>query len=200
MRPTYVSPLNAIPLSAADSSLQSDVIDAITTTADGQGSRLHVSFGYYSFDVGVSADYKILTVTMRNPSNNTTGPFELAAMHINPTNIPSTVAYIGRLEWLSYANNEMVTLVVPYDVAEGVFFGLYHEWTVDTNGVKKANAPVNGVFQDVKYAADGSTTAVFTAEDYTYTFTFSGTEGSFVLSDAKGDESQENKFAVTFKL
>ena len=137
---------------------------------------------------------------MRNPSNNTTGPFELAAMHINPTTIPSTVVYIGRLEWLSYANNEMVTLVVPYGVAEGIFFGLYHEWTVDTKGVKKANAPVNGVFQDVKYAADGTTTAVLKAEDYTYAFTFSGTEGSFVLSDAKGDKSQENKFALTYKL
>ena len=137
---------------------------------------------------------------MRNPKGDTSGPFALAAMHINPTNIPSTVVYTGALEWYSYAKGELTTLVVPYGVTDGVFFGLYHQWTVDAKGVQKANAPVNGVFQNVKYAADGSTTATFNGGYYTYSFTFNGKRGSFVLSNPKGDKSQENKFAVAYSL
>lgn len=177
----------------------SGVVNSVTTTADGY-SRIHFSFGYYTFDATVTADNKTLSVTMRNPKGDTSGPFDLAAMHINPTSIPSTVVYTGALEWYSYAKGELTTLVVPYGVAEGAFFGLYHQWTVDAKGVEKANAPVNGVFQDVKYGADGTVTAAFKTGYYSYSFTFSGKEGSFVLSNPKGDKSQDNKFAVAYSL
>ncbi|PIL37633.1 hypothetical protein GSI_01327 [Ganoderma sinense ZZ0214-1] len=176
----------------------SGVIHSHTVTADGY-DRIHFSFGYYTFDVTVTADYKTLTMEMRGQTN-TSGPFDLAATHINPTNIPSTTVYTGSLEWFSYAKGEMTTLVVPYGVTEGAFFGLYHQWTVDGQGVEKANAPVNGVFQNVEYLADGSTTAVYKADYYTYSFTFNGKAGSFVLSNPQGEKSQDNKFAVAYNL
>ena len=132
-------------------------------------------------------------------NGTTSGPFNLTARHINPANIRSIVVYTGTLEWSSYAVNEMVTLVVPYGVTDGSFFGLYHEWTVGADGVEKANDPVSGVFQDVKYGVDGTITAVYKAEYYTYEFTFSGKESSFVLSNPTGVRS-ENKFAVTYTL
>ena len=108
--------------------------------------------------------------------------------------------YTGTLEWFSYAKTEMTTLVVPYGVADGAFFGLYHQWTVDAKGVHKANAPVNGVFQEVRYGADGTITASFKAEYYTYHFTFNGKAASWVLSNPKGEKSQDNKLAVTYNL
>ncbi|KAI1791068.1 hypothetical protein LXA43DRAFT_451172 [Ganoderma leucocontextum] len=177
----------------------SGVVQSITKASDGS-SRFLFSFGYYSFSATVTADFKTLTVEMRNPKGDASGPFDLGVTHINVTNIPSTVVYTGRLEWYSYAKDEMTTLVVPYGVAEGNFFGLYHQWTVNAQGVEKANAPINGVFQDVKIEADGRITAKFSASYYTYTFTFGGKEGSFVLSNPKGDKSGDNKFALAYDL
>ncbi len=164
-------------------------------------SRFLFNFSYYSFTTVVSADFKTLTVTMRSPKGDTSDPFSLGATHINPTSIPSTVVYTGRLgQWFSYAKDETTTLVVPYGVAEGLFFGLYYQWTVDAKGVEKANAPINGVFQNVQYGADGSITAKFDSGYYTFNFTFSGKQGSFVLSNPKGDKSADNKFALAYSL
>ncbi|KAI1791099.1 hypothetical protein LXA43DRAFT_1013480 [Ganoderma leucocontextum] len=178
---------------------KSAVVQNVTTALDGSSSILF-SFGYYHFDATVTADFKTLTVEMRNPKGDVSGPFDLGVTHVNPTNIPSTVVYTGRLGWYSYAKDEMTTLVVPYGVAEGNFFGLYHQWTVNAQGVEKANASINGVFQDVKIEADGRITAKFSASYYTYTFTFNGREGSFVLSNPKGEKSGDNKFALAYDL
>ncbi|KAM5542417.1 hypothetical protein V8D89_003876 [Ganoderma adspersum] len=177
----------------------SGVVQSITKTIDGS-SRFLFSFGYYHFSAAVTTDYKTLTLTMHNPKGEVSAPFDLGATHINPTAIPSTVVYTGALEWFSYAKTETTTLVVPYGVFEGAFFGLYHQWTVDAKGVEKANMAINGVFQDVKYGADGSITASFKGGYYTYSFTFNGKEGSWVLSNPKGEKSQDNKFAVTYNL
>ena len=179
--------------------LQSGTIQSVSTTVDGKRS-IHFSFGYYIFDGNVTDDNKTLTLTMRNPGGSVSQPFSLDAMHINPTDIRSVTVYTGRLDWLSYAKDEMTMLVVPYGIAEGMFFGLYHQWTVDANGVEKANVRVNGVFQDVVYGADGTVTASFKAEYYTYSFTFNGKEGSFVLSNPSGDKSGDNKFALAYSL
>nr|VWP02013.1 Glucose transporter rco-3 [Ganoderma boninense] len=180
----------------------SGVIQSTTTAVTGDYRRIHFSFGYYSFEATVTTDYKTLTLTMRNPGGSVSKPFALTAMHINPTNIPSTVVYTGRLEWFSYAKEEMTTLVVPYGVAEGLFFGLYHQWTVDAKGVQNANHTVNGVFQDVQYGADGTTTASFQAAYYAYHFTFNGKDssGSFVLKNPTGGTSEGNKFAMAYSL
>nr|VWO96343.1 Glyoxaloxidase 1 [Ganoderma boninense] len=178
----------------------SGVIQSVTTAAGGEYRRIHFSFGYYTFDAELTADHNTLFLTMRNASGNVAGPIDLAAMHINPANVPSTTVYTGRLEWYSYAKGEMTTLVVPYGVTNGAFFGLYHQWTVDSGGVEKANHPVNGVFQNVKYGADGTITASFKASYYTYNFTFNGKDGSLVLANPNGGISEGNKFAVTYEL
>ncbi|KAM5542436.1 hypothetical protein V8D89_003895 [Ganoderma adspersum] len=183
----------------------SGVVNSVTAASDDY-SRIHFSFGYYTFDATVTTDYKTLTLKICGQGGSFAGPFELAAAYINPANIRSTVVYTGTLEWLSYAKGEMTTLVVPYGVAEGAFFGLYHQWTISAYGVKKANVRVNGVFQDVKYGADGRITASFKAQYYTYSFTFSGRDGSFVLSESESNpnraksQSQDNKFALAYSL
>ena len=172
----------------------------VTTALDGSRS-FHIALTFYYLIATVTADFKTLTVTMRSPKGDISDPFNLGATHINPTNIPSTVVYTGRLgQWFSYAKDETTTLVVPYGVAEGAFFGLYHQWTVDAKGVEKANMPVSGVFQDVKIGTDGSITAKFSAAYYTYYFTFNGKQGSFALSNPKGDKSTGNKFVATYNL
>ena len=80
--------------------LQSGVVNSDTTTADGY-SRIHTSFGYYTFDASVSADYKTLSVTMGSPCVCTSsGPFDLSAMHINTASIRSAVVYTGKLQLL----------------------------------------------------------------------------------------------------
>ena len=136
---------------------------------------------------------------MHGQDGNTSGPFDLAAMHINPADIRSVVVHTGKLEWLSYAKDEMITLVVPYGVAEGEFFGLYHQWTVDAQGVEKANVRVNGVFQNVQFSAwHRSIIAEYKAEYYTYKFSFGGNVGSLELSNPRGDTSQGNRFTVTY--
>ena len=163
-------------------------------------SRIYFSLGYYSFDATVTADYKTLTLTMHDLGGNSSSPFDLAAMHINPTSIPSAVVYAGRLDFLGYAKAEMATLVVPYGIAEGAFAGLYFQWTVDGAGVPKANHPINATFQDVVRAADGTVTAAISDGFYTYSFTFSDKRGSFVMSNPKDGTSPENKFAVAYNL
>ena len=178
---------------------QSGVVQSVTTTADGK-QRIHFSFGYYTFDAEVTPDHNTLFLTMRNPSGAVAGPIDLAAMHVNPAAVSSVTVYTGRLEWYSYAKGEATALVVPYGVVDGAFFGLYHQWTVDSGGVENANHPVNGMFQDAKYGADGTITAKFSASYYTYNFTFRGKEGSWVLSNPRGGISEGNKLAVAYEL
>ncbi|KAM5542425.1 hypothetical protein V8D89_003884 [Ganoderma adspersum] len=155
-----------------------------------------------TFDASVAADYKTLTLTMRNPGGNTSEPFDLLAMHINPTAVRSTAVYTSALDYYSYAKGELATLVVPYGVTAGAFFGLYHQWTVDSGGSEKTNHAVNGVFEDVQYAADGTVTATFGASYYSYSFTFGadGKGGSWVLSNSRGGKSPDNKLALTYEL
>ena len=203
--PAYVSLLShhpsLRPLTVLLLHFQSGTVQSVSTTADGK-RRIHFSFGYYTFDASVADDYKTLTLTMRNPRGNTSEPFSLSAMHINPASVRSAAVYTGALEWSSYAKSELTTLVVPYGVANGAFFGLYHQWTVDSGGIQKANHPVNGVFEDVAIAPDGSVTAKFSAPYYTYTFSFSADlrDGKWVLSNPGGAKSRDNKLALTYEL
>ncbi|KAM5542419.1 hypothetical protein V8D89_003878 [Ganoderma adspersum] len=181
------------------SSANSGVIHSITTAAN-KYCRMHFTFGYYSFQATVTADYKTLNLTMRNPGGNTSEPFDLLTMHINPTAARSAVVYMSMLDYYSYAKSEMATLVVPYGVTTGAFFGLYHQWTVDSGGSEKTNHAVDGVFEDVWYGADGSITASFNDGYYSYNFTFNGKGSSWVLSNPRGGKSPDNKLTVAYEL
>ncbi|TBU44481.1 hypothetical protein BD309DRAFT_30343 [Dichomitus squalens] len=174
---------------------RSGIISSVVKTADEY--RVHVSFGYYRVDVTVAADFKSISFLMRSRSEGPAGPFTLPAMHAEASRMPSTVVYTGKLNWRSWAENEMITLVIPDGVFEGAFFGLYHQWTVDAAGNQKTNYPVNGVFQNVSADLSGAVTATSKASYYTYDFSFHGKEGSFTLLDPNGDKSEGNKIMQT---
>ena len=174
---------------------QSGIIGGVTKGANDY--TVHVSYDHYSFDVALAADSKSIDIIMRNPSGEHAGPFKLSAVRIDAARVPSTVVYTGKLNWLSYAKDEMITLVVPGGVSEGAFFGLYHQWTVDAGGNKKANHAVNGAFQDVKADLAGHVTATFRASYYTYDFIFDGQRGSLTLSNPSGHKSEGNTFVQT---
>ncbi|EJF63184.1 hypothetical protein DICSQDRAFT_168065 [Dichomitus squalens LYAD-421 SS1] len=174
---------------------RSGISSSVVKTADEY--RVHVSFGYYRVDVTVAADFKSISFLMRSRSEGPAGPFTLPAMHAEASRMPSTVVYTGKLNWRSWAENEMITLVIPDGVSEGAFFGLYHQWTVDAAGNQKTNYPVNGVFQNVSADLSGAVTATSKASYYTYDFSFHGKEGSFTLLDPNGDKSEGNKIMQT---
>ncbi|KAM5545402.1 hypothetical protein V8D89_001015 [Ganoderma adspersum] len=111
---------------------------------------------------------------------------------MNAARIPSTVVYMGQRGCLRYATDKRTALVVAYADADGTSFGLLHQRAIDARGVEKTNMSVNGVFQDVKIYANGTTTAKFGASYCTYNFTFSGKDGS-----SGGDRAEEKRLNST---
>lgn len=131
-------------------------------------------------------------------------PLALTATHKNVTKVPSVVVYTGHLKWSPHANQEMTTLIVPYGVTDGAFFGLYYQWTKDpVDNTPKRNVAIRGRFKDVEVWRSGRITATYEEGDYKYEFTFDSDKGYFFLS-LKGrrlsDSSQKNEFVVAYKL
>lgn len=132
----------------------------INTVADEY--KFSCSFGYYSFNAVVSRDFGTLSITMRNPKNDRSGPHTLILQYSDTSRIPSTVVYTGKLDWLHEAVNKMITLVVSSGVSaltNGSFVGMYHQWTVDSSGNKKGSHPINSTF-DVTTSSDADNDAI----------------------------------------
>ncbi|PIL37679.1 hypothetical protein GSI_01373 [Ganoderma sinense ZZ0214-1] len=180
-------------------------IHSITKTSNGY-YRIHFSFGHYSFDGTMAGDCQTLCLIMVYPSETglvESDPFTLTAMHTNTSNVRSGIVYTGNLEWAPNAAEEMVTIVVPYGVTEGAFFGLYYQWTMSPlKHVPKQNVAVCGVFQDVKIESNGTITTTYKDAEYTYKFTFcSNKKGFFVVShNRNGSRSDDNAFTFAYKL
>lgn len=104
---------------------------------------------------------------MSNPSGDTSRAITLQEQLSDACRVPSTQVFTGKLNWLSYADNDMITLVVPRGVSDGAPVGLYWEWTVDNAGNLKKNKCVNSTFRAVS-ASGGQTTGTF--DDGYYTF------------------------------
>jgi hypothetical protein len=81
------------------------------------------------------------------------------------------MVYIGKFNWLSYADNEMVTLVLPTEMQDGSPVGLYYQWTKDANGVSNANHPVNSTFRSVTKLQNGDVRGTFDDSFYTWEVT-----------------------------
>ncbi|KAL1689438.1 hypothetical protein GGG16DRAFT_126442 [Schizophyllum commune] len=147
---------------------QLGAISSVTKTADEY--RVAFSFEYYSFEVVVAPDLKSVTATMRNPAGDTSSALTLQAQLSDACRVPTTEVFIGKLNWFSYAVNEMVTLVVPGGIADGAVVGLYYQWTIDAAGKRKGNVCVNSHFREVS-SSDGKTKATFGDGYYTYDIT-----------------------------
>ncbi|EIM88685.1 uncharacterized protein STEHIDRAFT_37269, partial [Stereum hirsutum FP-91666 SS1] len=141
----------------------------VNTVADEY--KFSFSFGYYSFDAVVSRDFRTLSTTMRDITNDRSGPHTLILQYSDTSRIPSTVVYTGKLDWLHEAVNKMITLVVSSGVSaltNGSFVGMYHQWTVDSSGNKKGSHPINSTF-DFSMINNIVNTV---ADEYKFSFSF----------------------------
>ncbi|KAK0447805.1 uncharacterized protein EV420DRAFT_1622339 [Desarmillaria tabescens] len=93
------------------------IIDSVTLAKKIGCSYDH----YYRFDVTLAADFKSLTLMMCSPSNNTSATFTgtLQLSYSEPPFTPRCLVYVGKLDWLAYAKNEMLTVIVPSTFNEG---------------------------------------------------------------------------------
>lgn len=142
---------------------QNGLITSVTKTASEYSVR--IPFDYYAFEGTVSADFSSLSLKMFNPQGDTTS-VSLSLQRDDGVRIPSTSIFTGKLDWLEYSKNEMVTLVIPGEVATGGSVILNHQWTEDAAGNVKANhtvsADLNVVRDDVSFS-DGYYTYSFPA-------------------------------------
>ncbi|KAG7086110.1 hypothetical protein E1B28_003624 [Marasmius oreades] len=162
------------------------------TTKTGE-YQVSFAFDYYSFEATVAGDSSTITATMFNPKGDRSEATTLNRQFGNLVQFRSTTVFTGKLNWLKYAENEMLTLVVPRGVSNGAPVGLYHQWTVDAKGVKKANHAVNATFRDVT-TDKGETKATFDDGYYTYNTTVQsgGQEVKILMSNPNHDQSDND--------
>ncbi|PIL37684.1 hypothetical protein GSI_01378 [Ganoderma sinense ZZ0214-1] len=183
----------------------SSFIRTVTKTSNGGVRRIHFSFDSSSFYAIVNPDFQTLSLTMLDSTGFAGSTFDLAASHLNGATVHSAVVYTGSLQWFQHAKEEMMTLVVPYSVSEGAFFGLYYQWTQGPppNGSPKQNVAIKGKFQQVSpVSSDGQITATFEEGGFKYQFTFSSDKGgSLLLSHTRQllMGIPEVRFAVAYK-
>ncbi|EFX05793.1 tyrosinase [Grosmannia clavigera kw1407] len=132
---------------------------------------VHVPFEYFSFDAIVSADMKNLSLTMSNPAG-AQQMVSLSLQYRDAVPSPETLIFIGKLNWYHYSVNEMVTLVIPGNVANGESVVLCRQWTVDAKGKVKPNTITISQMSNVRPGStDGSISATVSSGYYTYDFT-----------------------------
>ncbi|KAG7096268.1 hypothetical protein E1B28_003716 [Marasmius oreades] len=107
---------------------------------------------------------------MFNPKGDSSNATTLDRRYSDLVQHRSTAVFTGKLNWFTYAENEMVTLVIPRGVSNGAPVGLYYKWTVNSKGVRKANHAVNSTFHDVTTRANGETVGTFGTSDGHYTY------------------------------
>lgn len=142
--------------------------------------RVRFQFEWYAFEGTVSTDFNSLSFTMSNPQGDT-APVSLLLQHGDAVRVPSTSVFTGKLNWFEYSQNEMVTLVIPGDVAEGEIVVLSHQWTQDAAGNYKTNRTVNGTIKAVT-ESNGNLSAMFNDGYYTYDFTVPKSSTTLELS------------------
>ncbi|KAI0647978.1 hypothetical protein C8Q79DRAFT_542574 [Trametes meyenii] len=175
----------------------------ISSVADSVGVyRVGFTFeSYYHFDATFSDDFSSLTLTMSSPEGNLSDPFTLPLQYGDSSGIPSTSVYIGKLNWLTYAHDEMVTLVVPSGVSDGAPVGLYYQWTVDSEGDAKKNHPVNSTFRAVIIGDNGDVTGTFDDGYYTFEATIpnGGREANIRMSKSSGEDTSMSLTQTDFR-
>ncbi|KAI0667597.1 hypothetical protein C8Q78DRAFT_312143 [Trametes maxima] len=179
---------------------QVGVISSVANSVDGY----HIGFtfeNYYRFDATFSDDRSSLTFTISSPEGNLSDPFTLPLQYGDASSIPSTSVYTGKLNWLTYAYDEMVTLVVPSGVFDGAPVGLYHQWTVSKEGDAKRNHSVNSTFRAVTVGNNGDVTGTFDDGYYTFEVTIpDGGQGAHIyMSKSSGENTSVSLTQADFR-
>ena len=172
------------------------------------------------FEGTVSADSKTLSLTISGPtaadSNPQKSKFDLTAQHINFANVRPAIVYTGYLEWAGYRQREMMTIVTPYGVTKGAFFGLYYRWAQDPTQLETVcdTEGFSGEFQEVEPSSDCITAThqrTVTKKDdgpsvtFKYTFTFDNSlkKGSLRVEKSNNGSSEpsseDSKFEVAYE-
>ena len=138
---------------------------------------------YYKFDAKlVGTGGEKLEVTMRNPSGAKSNLMTLQLSYKIREGLPKSIGcsvYIGKLNWLKYADNEMITIVVPNSLQKGAPICAYWQWTQDSKGRKKSNCDMFGTIDDI---SDGVTIQFFQGQYYKFSGTVAEDKGSMSLT------------------
>jgi hypothetical protein len=144
---------------------------------------VHFTFSYYAFEGSISADFRSLSLKMLNPGGEAQDVW-LSLLHSDAVHVPSISVFTGKLHWFEYSQNEMATLVIPGEVADGKPVILSHQWTRDAAGNVKTNHTVSSTLRTVNVGLNGDLNATFSNGYYTFDFTFRKGTNDVVLSMA----------------
>ncbi|KAK3291551.1 uncharacterized protein B0H64DRAFT_330401 [Chaetomium fimeti] len=175
---------------------QLGLITSVTKTAIEYGVRF--AFDYYAFEGVVSEGLNTLSLTMSNPSGDKSN-VSLSKRHGDAVRIPTTSVFTGKLHWFEYSQDEMATLVIPGDVADGEPVILSHQWTKDGEGNPKANHTVSGTMTGVQPKSDGTVSAQFNDGYYTYNFTMNTTGTNLLLRMANPSNDRDSNAPYSLK-
>ena len=125
----------------------------------------------YTFEVTIAADGRSATL-----SNQQDTPTALALCYSDCIREPTAAVYTGKLNDKQWAEDEMVTLVIPAGFGPDAPVGLFYQWTVDAKGVPKRNQVDVGTLNCVQTLKGGDVTGIFKASVYTYQLTFPADE------------------------
>jgi hypothetical protein len=75
--------------------------------------------------------------------------------------------YTGKMNWSKYAVNEMATLIMPARISNSAAIELYHQWTVDNQGVKQKSGLIQASLRDC-VTTELETKGTFGPGYYTY--------------------------------
>ena len=96
--------------------------------------------------------------------------------------------YVGKMNWLSYAEDELLSIIIPRGIGNNMPVTAIWQWTVDAKGNKKPNVSVA-----TTQSSANTTSANFTFTDGYYTFTCSVNDATktttVTMSNPKGDTS-----------
>lgn len=157
------------------------MIDSVTKTNSEYRVRFQLD-NYYTFEGTVLTDFSSVSLPMSNPQG-ATASVSLLLQRGDSVRVPSTSVFTGKLNWFQYSQNEMVTLIIPGDVADGEPVVLIHQWTIDGAGKRKTNRIVNGTMTAVRSETSGSVSAMFKdSNNYgRYDFTLSKASNNLML-------------------
>lgn len=150
------------------------VINSVVILETGERQLYFFDDKYYRFQAVFSDDMRSTTVVMSNPSGNRSPPAVLERDYNTPlTQGVVPLYFLGKMNWLTYAKNELFLVIIPAGVAVGRDVLAYWQWTVNDAGKEKANVNYKDIIRTREETAQGDV-VTFGQEPDTY-YTFNGT-------------------------
>ncbi|GAP90020.1 hypothetical protein SAMD00023353_4300540 [Rosellinia necatrix] len=167
-----------------------DSIKRIFRENDG---RLNIGFdfdNYYFFDVTIDEMARVAQLTIRNEKGSKSEVQTLRQVYQDENKIPKCAVYMGKFNNY-YAQDEMLTVLVPDGLEVGRTICAFFQWTMDSKAVMNSNNKIVTPFLQVSSnTTDGSRAFTFRSEDNYYTWDGSIDRNESALSvtmyDTKG--------------